>query len=153
APPVRGRFAPPPPAPPPPPSSSSPPPRVQSRPALTHLKIHPARIHLRSTRPKPSAKITFVLSQAAIVRLRFARCHQVRGRGSGCARSITVGGFTVNGRRGANVVHFSGRLAHRLPLAPGVYKPTGAAIGQGIDSGAAQAARLTVLPERRKGGR
>jgi hypothetical protein len=144
----------------PPPSSpppSSPPPRAHSRPALSHLKIHPAAIQVRNARSKPSrrrsAKITFSLSQAATVRLSFARCRHARGRPNGCTHLVTVGAFTVDGRHGGNVVLFSGRLAHGRVLAPGIYKVTAAPIIGGKDSGTAQAARVTILPERRNGGR
>jgi hypothetical protein len=56
-----------------------------------------------------------------------------------------VGGFTVHGRRGDNVVRFSGRLAHHRALAAGVYRVTAAAVDPGSGRAVAQVARLRVV--------
>lgn len=126
--------------------------RPAAKPALSALRLTPARFAVRRGR-RGGATVRFRLSAAAHVRLTVAapvrgvrsggRCRPARGRARGVACTLwrTRGTTTVHGRAGANAVALSGRFGGRA-LAPGAYRLTAAPVG---GRGAATA-RLTIVP-------
>jgi Tol biopolymer transport system component len=94
-------------------------------PVLSRLSLSPSRFHVGGTHA--GTTVRFTLSAAARVTLhvdrlapghrRGKRCVST-GHGRACTRYVSVGSLTVSGRKGANRVHFSGRLkGHALRLA------------------------------------
>jgi Tol biopolymer transport system component len=105
-------------------------------PALTKLRIRPHTVHLRGRHR--GATITFTLSIAAKVSLRFDQLRAGRRRGHVCVvgrrhgkRCTAIrhrGKLTVNGKNGLNTVRFSGKL-HGKRLPAGHYRLTATPAG------------------------
>jgi streptogramin lyase len=132
-------------------------------PAVSGLRIG-KRWRLGSKLPKFSRKvptgttIRFVLSEAARVKLRFAR--QLPGRRAGrrcvaprrakgkrCTRSVDAGTLSLNAHSGNNFLRFQGRLSRRRTLKAGRYKLTLTATANGKTS-KPRTATFTVLPKK-----
>jgi hypothetical protein len=103
---------------------------VTAAPALSGLAISPSRIAIGKSLPKlvsrpakrPTGTISFRLSGAAKVELRFAK----RGKG-GKFRRLEAR-IRVAAKPGLDRVRFAGRLSRRVRLAPGTYRLTAAAV-------------------------
>jgi len=149
-----------------PPLGTPPPPRPHLLPAptLTGLGVTPSRFSLGAGAPRLAAvgaRIRFTLNLAALVRFSFARAtagHKVgracrpgraRSRRKRCTVFVSVGGFSLNGRAGANAVVFSGRLTARRALAAGAYRLGAQAFANGQVSRPARAS-FTLQPKRKR---
>jgi hypothetical protein len=103
---------------------------VTAAPALSELAISPSRIAIGKSLPKlvsrpakrPTGTISFRLSEAAKVELRFAK----RGKG-GKFRRLEAR-IRVAAKPGLDRVRFAGRLSRRVRLAPGAYRLTAVAV-------------------------
>src|SRR5207244_1819201 len=127
-------------------------------PALSDLAVTPRTIRrasLGSGRRAGRPRISFTLSAAAGVQLRFDQAREGRTVGRSCvkptrsnrakrhcSRYVTAGSFTVHGKAGSNTVPFAGKLPGHKPLATGAYRLTGTATD---GSGAAGQPRTTTL--------
>jgi len=133
-------------------------------PAVSKLRIG-KRWRLGSKLPKLSRKaptgtrITFVLSEAAQVKLHFTRRlpgrrkgHRCvapkRAKGKRCTRNISAGTLTISSHTGNNFVRFQGRLSRHKTLKPGRYKLALTAVANGKRS-KPRTATFTVLPKKR----
>jgi hypothetical protein len=114
--------------------------------ALTGLKLVPSRFRIGTTgakaakarRKPPRTWIEFALTRAAQVTF---TVHRARPKG----RWKQVGGFTRQGRSGANSLRWNGRIGKRA-LRPGRYRLTArASIGNGPRSDPRRA-RFAILP-------
>jgi hypothetical protein len=115
-------------------------------PVLSKLKVSPKSFHRGSVLAKvsisrPATRITFTLSEAANVKLSFAKAERRRR----VVRHVTVGSFTVRGRSGPNAVAFAGRLSRtkRLPL--GSYKLTATPTDSAGNTGRPRTATLRIV--------
>jgi hypothetical protein len=156
-------YPPPPPPPPPPPSPPPrspppPPPPPHARPVLSNLKVNPSTIRARRRAARSStaaARVTFALSEAATVKLSFAKAQRghlvgssckLRGRGHHpCTRYLTKRAPTVHGRQGVNAVELSGRLSLTKLLPPGAYRLTATPTDTAHAVGLSRTAKLTVV--------
>jgi hypothetical protein len=104
------------------------------------------------------ARITFTLSAAASVELRFQRAEAGRAVGRTCAkpsranrgrprctRYVTVGRFTVQGRAGANAVPFTGRRSARSLFPVGRYRLIATPTGGSGDKGTPRSTTLRIV--------
>jgi hypothetical protein len=155
-------FAPGPTPPPPPPPPTSPPAPTKP-PVLSKLKVSPSTFRRGTSVPRiaksrTGTRITFALTSAAKVRLSFAKAEPGRTVGRACRRPsrsnrnrrrctryVTVGSFTVRGRRGSNTVAFAGRLSRTKRLSLGSYKLTATPIDSARKTGRPNTARLKIV--------
>jgi len=99
-------------------------------PVLSKLTVSPSRIAIGKALPRlvtkpakrPTGTITFRLSQAANVNLRFAK-QGTNGR----FRRLT-GRVRVTAQAGLNRIRFAGRLSRKVRLAPGAHRLTAVAV-------------------------
>jgi hypothetical protein len=133
-----------------------PPPAVTAlAPSLAPRVAKPALSRLAVDRKR--ARITFTLSVAARVELRFERARCAKPSRSNrakrpCTRYVKVGSFTVRGKAGANAVRFTGRLPGHRPLAAGRYRLTATPTSAGIH-GTARRTTLTITRRTPRGAR
>ena len=117
---------------------------------LSELAVSPSRIALGKALPKlvsrpaerPTGTVTFRLSRAANVQLRFAK----RGT-SGKFRRV-AGRVRVSARPGLNRVRFAGRLSRKVRLAPGAYRLTAVAADAAGARSAPSSRRFTAVKSR-----
>jgi hypothetical protein len=131
------------------------------KPALSKLAVKPKTIHrtaAASSTAAERARITFTLSAAASVELRFQKAEPGRAVGKTCAkpsranrgrphctRYATVGRFTVQGKPGANAVPFTGRRSARSLFPVGRYRLVATPTGASGDKGAARTTTLRIV--------
>jgi hypothetical protein len=100
-------------------------------PVISGLRVAPARIAIGTLLPKlvrktakpPAGTIRFTLSEAATVRLRFARL----GR-HGATRTVKTS-IRLGARQGVNRIRFAARLSRKVRLRPAAYRLTMVATG------------------------
>jgi hypothetical protein len=133
-------------------------------PVVEAMRISPARIVLGRALPALTSlakrtTISFRLSEAASVRVTFARARpgrRVRGRcrrptrrnarRPRCKRFVAVrGGLTFDAGSGDNRIRFSGRLTRRRSLKPGTYRVTLRPTDEAGNVGASESRRLRLL--------
>jgi hypothetical protein len=122
----------------------------RAAPVLSRLKVSPARVAIgkllprliAKPAPRPAATISFRLSKAAKVELRFARI----GTGGRVRRLKPT--VRLAARRGVNRVRFAGRLSRRVRLAPGAYRLTAGAIDASGARSTPQERRFSVISAR-----
>jgi hypothetical protein len=115
------------------------------------------RASARSSKVPRPARITFSLSVAASVELRFERAQPGRVAGGRCAkptrsnrgkprcvRYVAAGRLTVHGKAGANAVRFTGRLPGHRTLPAGRYRLTTTPADGSGNHGAARSTTLTI---------
>jgi hypothetical protein len=116
-----------------------PPPAVPDKPALSRLKLKPARFTVTGKAPKGTT-ISFTLSAAATVKLEVLGKKTVKGKKT----TVTLGTLaSVPGASGAGSVKFSGKVKGK-PLAPGSYTLRATATAAG-GSSAPATTTFTVL--------
>ena len=119
-------------------------------PVLSRLTVSPSRIAIGKALPKlvtrpakrPTGTISFRLSKAAKVELRFAKRAT-----SGSFRRLK-GRVRVSAKPGLNRVRFAGRLSRRVRLAPGAYRLTAVAVDAAGARSAPAGRRFTILKSR-----
>jgi hypothetical protein len=119
-------------------------------PVLSKLKLSPGRIAIGKLLPKlvakpakrPAATISFTLSKAAKVELRFAKLGT-----SGKLRRLKPK-LRVAAKRGVNRVRFAGRLSRKVRLAPGAYRLTAVATDAAGARSAPTSKRFTAIKTR-----
>ncbi len=135
-------------------------------PALTQLRIRPARIAIGRSLPvlasalRQRTTISFRLSEEASVRISFARARPGRRVGGRCRRPSPRNAdrprctrfVTVRTRlgfaglsAGQQRIRFSGRLTRRRSLEPGLHRVTARPTDELGNRGAARSARLTLV--------
>ena len=136
-------------------------------PVIEAMRISPARIALGRSLPALASRlarrtrISFRLSEAASVRLTFARQRpgrRVRGRcrppgprnrGRRCRRFVLVRGRLVfHADSGDNRIRFSGRLSRRRTLRPGTYRVRLRPTDEADNVGASASRRLRLVRRR-----
>jgi uncharacterized delta-60 repeat protein len=112
------------------PGGGGPGPGAGAAPVLSKLTVSPSRIAIGKTLPKlvtkpakrPTSTITFRLSKAANVNLRFAK------RGTNGRFPRLTGRVRVTAQAGLNRVRYAGRLSRKVRLAPGAHRLTAVAV-------------------------
>jgi hypothetical protein len=105
-------------------------------PRLTGFKVSPKTLR----RGGRATKLSFTLSEPAKVRIGFAKAKPGR-RG----RSVAAGSLTLQGRKGAQKVAFTGRLSKQRTLALGSYTLTATPTDGAGNRGASRTAKLRVV--------
>ena len=132
-----------------------------ARPVLSNLKVNPSTIRAgaRAARsPTATARVTFALSEDAVVKLSFAKaqrghpvgrtCKLPSRGGRPCTRYITKAVFRLHGRQGRNTVALSDRFSLSKLLSPGSYTLTATPTDSAHAVGLSRTAKLTVIPGR-----
>lgn len=130
-----------------PPATSPPPGEVPAAadvlaPRLSALSLPKAlRVGKAVPAPNPTGALRFTLSEAATVKISFARLERTAGR----TRFVRVpGAVTIAGRAGQNRIRFSGRLTRTKALKPGKYRMTVSAVDAAGNRGAAATRAFVV---------
>lgn len=124
--------------------------RGPAAPVLSKLRVSPGRVAIGKLLPKlvakpakrPAATISFTLSKAAKVELRFAKIGT-----SGKLRRLKPK-LRVAAKRGVNRVRFAGRLSRKVRLAPGAYRLTAVATDAAGARSAPTSKRFTAIKTR-----